>query len=136
MSEWLIFLSQSLNTLIASEKISFSNISPAGLAKSAGVYLISCIDHNGSYVPYYVGRTTNFSMRLYTNHLMGNKSTARLKKYLVESGECTDMSDAKQFLLNNCHIQFVLENDYRKRGALEGYFTGVLFPKYGIAKEN
>ena len=59
---------------------------------------------------------------------MGNKSTARLKNYLVQSGECTDMSEAKK-LLENCYIQFILENDYRKRGTLEGYFTGALFPK-------
>ncbi|NHI01999.1 hypothetical protein OJHNALOF_03053 [Oceanimonas sp. MB9] len=45
------------------------------------------------------------------------------------------MEAAKEFLRQNCSIQWVFEDEYRNRGALEGFFTSVLFPKYGIAPE-
>jgi len=67
---------------------------------------------------------------------MGSLANARLKKYLCTSGECADPEDAKRFLQKYASVQWIDEKDMRTRGALEGYFTAVLFPKYGIAEEH
>jgi hypothetical protein len=91
---------------------------------------------NGSERPYYIGRSKNLRQRLYNNHLMGPRSNARLKKYLVDFGECSDMKDAKDFIRQNCLARWIEEYDIRKRGAIEGYTTGLLFPKYGIYEEH
>lgn len=127
-------LKSKLDNLLTANPIPYLNLTESQLPKAGGVYLISA-NVNGAVTPYYVGRTSELARRLYTNHLMGNKSTARLKKYMVESGEASNMKVAKNFLRKNCSIQWVLEGEYRNRGALEGFFTSVLFPKYGIAPE-
>jgi len=67
---------------------------------------------------------------------MGPRSNARLKKYLVDSGECSDMGTAKDFIRQNCLARWIEESDIRKRGAIEGYTMGLLFPKYGIYEEH
>lgn len=86
----------------------------------------------------YVGKTTKLRRRLYTNHLMGNLATARLKKYLIDDPEMTDVSDlesAKQYIKNNCYFQYVEEPDMRKRGQLEGLFSYLLNVRY-VDKEH
>ncbi|WP_420745767.1 hypothetical protein [Photobacterium damselae] len=129
-----IYLKKRFNELLTSKRVDYLNLTEKELPIAPGVYLISAKIGN-KHVPYYVGRTTILSQRLYTNHLMGNLTTARLKKYLVESGEIENSTSAKEFIRNNCSIQWILEDDYRERGALEGFFTAILFPKYGIAPE-
>lgn len=127
-------LQSKLDEMLTAQPVPYLNLTESLLPKEGGVYLISA-KVGGKAVPYYVGRASTLARRLYTNHLMGNASTARLKKYMVESGEAATMEDAKAFLRKNCSIQWVFESDYRNRGALEGFFTSVLFPKYGIAPE-
>ncbi|HCF4373741.1 TPA: GIY-YIG nuclease family protein [Pseudomonas aeruginosa] len=133
-TERLKSLQSKLNDLLAAQSVPYLNLTERLLPKEAGVYLISA-NIEGKTFPYYVGRASTLARRLYTNHLMGNASTARLKKYMVESRESATLEDAKEFLRQNCSIQWVFESDYRNRGALEGFFTSVLFPKYGIAPE-
>lgn len=123
-----------LDDLLKANPVPYLNLTESQLPKVGGVYLISA-NVDGAVIPYYVGRASTLARRLYTNHLMGNQSTARLKKYMVESGEVSNMTAAKEFLRQNCSIQWILESEYRNRGALEGFFTSVLFPKYGIAPE-
>jgi hypothetical protein len=134
ISKRIKVLRQKLDALLDSKSTFYLGLIERDLPSEAGVYLISArID--GQDIPYYVGRATSLSRRLYTNHLMGNQSTARLKKYMVESGEVSDLPAAKEFIRNNCSIRWVLEREYRNRGALEGFFTSVIFPKYGISPE-
>ena len=66
------------DTLFNSKVYSFSSVVPSELPEKAGVYVIWLKDTEEVL---YVGRTRNIRQRLYTNHLMGNKSSARLKKY-------------------------------------------------------
>ena len=72
---------------------------------------------------------------------MGNTSNARLKKYITEDVLHTcfgSKKNAKEYIRNNCHVRWILEDDLSRRGcgALEGYFTARLFPKYGIYEEH
>lgn len=103
-----------------SEVYSFSNLLLSDLEEKAGVYMI-CLKETEEVL--YVGRTINLRRRLYTNHLMGNKSTARLKKYLVEDvkyPQITTYQDAKEFMKNECCFRFILIEDGHKRGHAEG----------------
>jgi len=131
----LAFLQNRFDALLASEAIPFSALTPSRVPKSEGVYVISAIT-NKVEIPYYVGRTRNLCQRLYTNHLMGSAAGARLKKHLVSSGECADMSAAKAFLREHCRVRWIEQCGHRERGAIEGYCTGLLFPKYGIYEEH
>lgn len=82
----------------------------------------------------YVGRTTNLRQRLYTNHLQGNKSTARLKKYIVEDNfrfpNIDDYNKAKQYLKSKCYFKYIAEDDSRLRGHLEGLLGYMLDSVY------
>lgn len=129
------FLEQKLAELLNADALRFSLLTPGKVPKSPGVYVISALI-DGEEVPYYIGRTKNLSQRLYNNHLMGPLSNARLKKYLIESGEASDRAAAKEFILCNCQVRWLTQEGYRERGAIEGYATGVLFPKHGIYEEH
>jgi len=136
--EWKGFLEKSLRELLRKESLPYTRITPSRLPGSAGVYLISEII-KGKEVALYVGRTKNLSNRLYRNHLMGDLTNARLKKYMTQDSAHSCFKDknlAKAYIRENCFVRWVLESDIRKRGALEGYFTARLFPKYGISEEH
>lgn len=109
------------NKLINSKVYSFSSIVRSELPEKAGVYIIW---HKDTEEVLYVGRTRNLKQRIYTNHLMGNKSSARLKKYLVEDNirypEIVEYSDAKEYIKENCNFQYILVEDNNERGHIEG----------------
>ena len=108
------------DTLFNSKVYSFSSVVPSDLPEKSGVYVIWLKDTEEVL---YVGRTRNIRQRLYTNHLMGNKSSARLKKYLVDDVNLPDIVeyiDAKNYMKANCCFQFILVEDNNERGHIEG----------------
>jgi hypothetical protein len=129
------FLHKRFRELLAAKALPFSDLTPSKVPIASGVYVITAKLNNAESA-YYVGRTKNLRQRLYTNHLMGPESNARLKKHLVGGGECTDMAQAKRFLRDSCLVRWILQDGHRERGAVEGYVTGLLFPKYGIYEEH
>jgi hypothetical protein len=115
---------------LSTPRISFSEIKPSELPDKPGVYAIFCRDTGETL---YVGRTKNIRQRLYKQHLNGTFSNARLKKYLVEDPEETTILDnaaAKQFLLNSCYFQYVVEEDTMERGRLEGLLSYLFNVRY------
>jgi hypothetical protein len=137
-TEWKEFLRVSTENLINAQSFPFRNVTLSKLPTSSGIYLITEVIDEVE-VALYVGRAINLGRRIYTNHLMGNLSTARLKKYLTEDPghHCFGESRlAKRHLIERCSVRWILEQDFRRRGALEGYFTAVLFPNYGISREH
>lgn len=136
--EWRSYLNNSLEKILSMEKIPFSTIKPSMLPQQKGIYILSeMID--GIEVVLYIGRSKNLRNRIYTNHLHGSITNARLKKYMMNDAShiCfEDLELAKKHIKEKCYVRWFFEDDIRKRGALEGYFTAMLFPKYGIAEEH
>jgi hypothetical protein len=66
--------------------------------------------------------------------LQGNKSTARLKKYIVEDNqnfpEINDYEKAKAWLKDNCYFQYIAVQDSRERGHVEGLLGFLLDSRY------
>ena len=109
------------NQFVSEVAYSFSDIKPSDLPEKAGVYIIMPKDTEEVL---YVGRTRNIRQRIYNNHLMGNKSSARLKKYLVEDDvrhpDIKGYPDAKEYLKVNCIFRYILIEDNNERGHIEG----------------
>lgn len=101
--KWLEFLSTALHRLESRDPLAFSAITPSRIPELAGVYLITAV-FDGREIPYYIGRSTNLRQRIYNNHLMGPLANARLKKYLIDSGECPDIASAKDFIRTRCYV--------------------------------
>lgn len=136
--EWKDNLNKKLSSLIDQPLVSFAEMKPSKVPAEPGVYLISMAQKEKE-VALYVGRTKNLRQRLYNNHLMGGLGNARLKKYLINDPKLKSVSDkylAKNYIRERCQVRWIFEKDYRKRGAYEGYFTGIFFPKYGISIEH
>lgn len=134
-TDWDSFLVNSLEQLLSQPPLRFSQMTPASLPQTAGVYLITKMEDSVE-IPYYVGRTKNMRQRLYNNHLMGSLANARLKKHLIDNQVCSNIDEAKDFIQRHCVARWVEEEDYRRRGAIENYCTAILFPKYGIDEEH
>lgn len=131
MQQRLIDAKRIVDDILHAPKYYFKELKPSVLPDQlAAVYAIT--DTSTGEV-LYVGRTKNVRRRLYTNHLMGPKTNARLKKYLVEDPnqpQITDMLIAKEYLKANCYAQYVPEEDMVKRGQMEGLLSYMLNVRY------
>ena len=131
MQQRLIDANRIVDDILHAPKYYIKELKPSVLPDQlAAVYAIT--DTSTGEV-LYVGRTKNVRRRLYTNHLMGPKTNARLKKYLVEDPnqpQITDMLVAKEYLKANCYAQYVPEEDMVKRGQIEGLLSYMLNVRY------
>lgn len=118
--------------LLAGDKYYFKTLQPSMLAEDMAV--VYAIFDKSTDEALYVGRTKKLRRRLYTNHLQGNKSTARLKKYIVEDNhnfpEIDDYEKAKVWIKNNCYFQYVTVQHSRERGHVEGLLGYLLDSRY------
>ncbi|MGN0796486.1 MAG: GIY-YIG nuclease family protein [Christensenellales bacterium] len=117
--------------LMSTTALYFGKMKPLDIPENiAGVYVIFDKETGETL---YVGRTKNLRRRLYTNHLHGPKTNARLKKYLVEDERqrsIVDMDKAKEYLKNNCYVKFIVESDTVRRGQIEGLLSFLLNVRY------
>lgn len=134
----MIDIEYSLNTgrviaqkLLSASPLYFGTLTPSNIPDGiAGVYAI--FDERSGEV-LYIGRTKNLRRRLYTNHLHGPKTNARLKKYLVEDASeenISSMDDAKQYLKKYCYVKYIVEDDTVQRGKIEGLLSYLLDVRY------
>lgn len=117
--------------LLASEKIDFNGLAPSHLEDKLPVVYAITDRQDGKVL--YVGRTKNLRRRMYTNHLMGPESNARLKKYLWKDPERPDIPDmevAKKYLIDYCYFQYIPVTDMRTRGQIEGLLSYLLDVQY------
>ena len=133
--EHIEIIESALSEILGVQPLSFASMVPSAVPQKPGVYIITAMQ-NGTESVYYVGRTKNLKQRLYNNHLMGSVTNAGLKKYLVRNHECSNIKRAKQFLKDTCRARWLVRDEMRIRGVLEGYLTARLFPKYGIYEEH
>lgn len=120
-----------ITQLLNSKKYYFKDLKPSDLQDKLPVVYAIFNQETGENL--YVGRTVNLRRRLYTNHLMGPKSVARLKKYLAEDEtvpEIPGMEEAKKFLRNCCYFQYIPVDDMRRRGQIEGMLGFFLDVRY------
>lgn len=130
LSNRLIEAKNVAEKLLQSKRFSFQGLTPSKLESVPGVYAIFDRDRD---VTLYVGRTKNIRRRLYTNHLMGPGTNARLKKYLMEDPERPDIPDiaaAKKYLLDHCEFQYLRVDDMILRGQIEGLLSYLLNVAY------
>lgn len=124
--------SKIVENIISREKYYFKDLIPSKLEKDLAV-VYAIVDKN-DLETLYVGRTKKLRCRLYNNHLHGNKSTARLKKYIVEDKikypNINNYDDAKQWIKNNCYFQYINIEDSRERGHVEGLLGFLLGSRY------
>ena len=116
--------------VLPAPKIAFVEIKPSQIPDAPGVYVIKIQDSDGTL---YVGRTKNLRQRIYSNHLHGPLSNARLKKYLIEDPNepsITDLAKAKQYLKDCCYVQFQIIDDLLERGQVEGLLSFLLDVRY------
>ena len=130
------------------KKIYFEELVPSRLKTLGAVYIIALRDTDEVL---YVGRTKDLKRRLYTNHLMGNESTARLKKYLTKDNllkifatkkkaDFPDVNDrdgkkvayqlAKDFIKEKGYFRFIEVDESRNRGLFEAGLTYALNTKF------
>lgn len=122
---------QIIQTFQNAPKYHFRTLKPSQLEN--GLAVVYAITNQTTGEVLYVGRTKNLRRRLYTNHLMGPKTNARLKKYLVEDPgqpEIADMAAAKEYLKEHCYFQFIPVADMVERGRIEGLLSYLLNVKY------
>ena len=130
LSKRLIEAKNVAEDLMQSKTFSFCGLTPSMLDSVPGLYAI--FDHDKD-VTLYVGRTKNIRRRLYTNHLMGPSTNARLKKYLAEDPmrpDIPDMAAAKKYLLDRCEFRYIRVDDMTLRGQVEGLLSYLLDVAY------
>ncbi len=148
---WEKFMKGAYLVLLKSQAHPFSSLKGRHIPEEPGVYLITLMGKRKE-VPLYVGRSKNIRRRIYTNHLMGNVSNARLKNYLIKDKTIefiNDRHEAKDYIKSFCQVRWITEehfgkmvpkkpprHPYQVRGLLESYVVARLFPRYGIYEEH
>ena len=116
--------------VLSAPKFAFAEIKPSQIPDAPGVYVIKIQESDETL---YVGRTKNLRQRIYSNHLHGPLSNARLKKYLIEDPNepsITNLAAAKQYLKDCCYVQFQIIDDLLERGQVEGLLSFLLDVRY------
>ena len=119
------------NKIRSARKYYFAELKPSQLED--GLAVVYAITNCDTEEVLYVGRTKNLRRRLYTNHLMGPASNARLKKYLVEDDReptIVTMEDAKRYLKDHCYFQYIAVEGLHERGKIEGLLSYMLDVRY------
>ncbi|GEM_PF-1851756 len=111
--------------LLASDKYYFKTLQPSILAEDMAVVYV--IFDKSTDEALYVGRTKKLRRRLYTNHLQGNKSTARLKKYIVE--------DNQNFPEINDTVMQIQTPNLRKKWPVQASVSEICLPAKGVPED-
>lgn len=118
-----------LQDLISCEKIRFDSDLHSALPKDAGVYrIIRANDETRTTL--YVGTSKNLQDRLYSNLLMGDVTAHTLRNKLIKSKMCSNEEDIKNYLRNNCLIQFEIIPNKKERHYFEHFAISILKPQF------
>ena len=127
----LTVIGERAKQILSADPLWFRDLKPSQIEKwKKGVYIIV---EGATGEVLYVGRSIDLQRRIYTNHLHGNKSTARLKKYLMEDPKkpsIKGMPEAKAWMKDKCYVQYIEVEDDRERGRVEGGLLAALSARY------
>jgi hypothetical protein len=110
--------------------VNYSDVTPKILPESGGVYAIFIKDTDKAL---FINHTSNLRSAIYTHQLMGNGRTSSIKGLLCDDEdlpEIIDMTIAKAWLQENCHVRWLGLDDYRKRSLLSHGLRFMLSVKY------
>ena len=118
---------EKLLILISSCPIPFDDNLHKNLPTEGGIYRVfkTSSDWRESI---YVGKSSNLQERIYNNLLMGNIQSHTLKHKLINAGFTNEK--VKQYLKNNCRVQYLEISDERQRSFFEYFTISILKPKY------
>jgi hypothetical protein len=115
--------------LLDQTPIPYRTATPSSFPETKGVYVI--VSSQGEVIR--AGKTgeknATFRQRLYQNHLMGDQA-GNLRKQLVESGQCSSLETAKDWIRENCKVRYLEIADSSTRANLEHFMLAVLQPKF------
>ena len=117
--------------LLDSKRYDFDGLQPSDLEDRLPVVYAIFDKVDGACL--YVGSTKSPRRRLYTKHLSGSESNARLKKYLIEDPNQRNIDTtaaANYFLIDQCYFQYLTVPDMRMRGQIEGLLSYLLDVRY------
>jgi len=119
----------SLTTLISGSQVPFDNNLHRNLPTEGGVYRIleTSSDWKQSI---YIGKTGNLQDRIYYNLLMGDSGAHTLKRKLISGTRLLSEETVKQYLKDECQIQYLIISDERERSLFEHFAISILKPRY------
>lgn len=128
LNVFFIAIEDTYLALEKSEEFYFADLKPSMLDENLAV--VYAIYDKNTLETLYVGRTKKLRRWVYTNHLHGNKLTARLKKYIVEDNirfsNIRTYKEAKEWIKENCYFKYIKVEDCRYRGHIEGLLGYIL----------
>ena len=117
--------------LISGPQILFDGNLHGALPTESGIYRVFKKGSDWTESIYVVGnRTGTLQDRVYGNLLMGDSGAHTLKRKLIKVGICPDEESVKQYLKNNCLVQFLVIPEVRERSLIEHFTISVLKPEY------
>jgi len=120
-----------LNKLMSGSRLPFNSKLHSSLPNKAGVYYIF-EETSTKQIPLYLGKATNLYYRVYKEHFMGTPKDSNLKGKLINSHQCKDGNDAKQYLRERCFVQYVEIEDESLRNSFERFAINSLKPRYNF----
>lgn len=116
-----------LKYLLSSPRFHLDSLSLDSLPKKDAVYRIA--EKDAKWRTLYVGKANYLRTRIRQN-LMGNRRVSPIKRKLIESGKFRSEKRVKQYLENDCFVQYLLVLDKRFRDILEHFIIAILNPEF------
>jgi hypothetical protein len=124
-------LTQYMIQLVNSPQLSFDEQLRSKLSERHGIYRIC--DQSDVDITLRAGRTKKakggLRQRVYQNHLMGTQR-GNLRQQLVDSGKCSSLESAKDYMKAHCFVQTLIIDDDEDRKWVEYFMLSVLRPTY------
>jgi excinuclease UvrABC nuclease subunit len=117
-----------LKVMLAEPTLPYSKVTPSSGPYKPGVYRVSRAS-SGPSANVYVGETTNLAERIY-QHLMANRRASTLKDKLITRGGMRNEDAVKQFLRQECAVQYVVVADEKERIGFEHFAIAILHPQF------
>jgi excinuclease UvrABC nuclease subunit len=95
-----------IRSLESCKEYEFNSDLKLNAPKSAGIY-VATDNKSGKGVPIYVGESKNLRDRIGSKHVSGDKSSARIKKGILDSSRASSWKEARNYLEKYCKVRFV-----------------------------
>ena len=127
MDDTLVQYRGLLADLMSAEFVDFASGTTKSLPRTGGVYRV-CKRGQSGIATIYVGKSKNLRRRVHGDHLLGDRVASTLKRKLIRDTPCEDEADVKQFLTDNCCVQYIEIEEERERTWFEHFAVAMLRP--------
>lgn len=119
---------QIISELLRQPILNFDDELSKKIPKQPGIYRI--FESNNLNKAIYIGKSKSLQRRIIGDHYTGDRIASTLKRKLINGEDLSNEKEVKNYLSNNCLVQFLMIQDKDLLTSIEHFAVAVLKPKW------